>query len=298
MRQPNFFLVGAPKCGTSSMNSYLGQHPEIFMARKEPHYFASDLEWEAGFGGIKDLGEYLSIFDAAGDEPVVGEASVFYLYSRTAAERIRAFCPTAKILCMLRNPVDAIRSFFHMNVANGSESILDIRTALAAEPLRLAGENIPSRVLIDCNVFYTRVASYADQVTRYIQAFPPEALHFVLFDDFVGDPRRSFAGVLEHLEVDPTFEPDFEVVNAARRIRNVGVRQFLRSRPALGKFLHRHVPPSWRRRAGDVVEAISEEKNPPPQIDVDLRSRLLQQLRPDIERLATLIQRDLSAWVG
>ncbi len=278
------------------MNVYLGQHPDIFMARKEPHYFASDLEWAPEFGGIKDLEKYQAIFRAASDQTVVGEASVFYLYSQTAAENIRVFSPTAKILCILRNPVDAVQSFFHMNVANGSEDLLDISEALAAEPKRLAGGHIPQRVLVDCNVFYTRVASYAEQVARYLQTFPREALCFLLFDDLARNPREAFRQVLEFLEVNPDFEPDFEVVNAARRIRNVGARQFLRSNPALGRFLHRHVPPRWRRRAGDLAERVSNQEQARPRMDLELRASLRERFRADIQRLETLVQRDLSGW--
>ncbi len=120
---PNFFIVGAPKCGTTALYEYLRPHPSIFMPRhKEPHYFASDL---GTYPFIKTLDDYRRLFDGAGPQHLrVGEASVYYLRSTTAIANIRAFNPDAKLIAMFRNPVEMVHSLHSqlLYVAEENES--------------------------------------------------------------------------------------------------------------------------------------------------------------------------------
>jgi hypothetical protein len=122
VRKPDFFIVGAPRSGTSSMMNYLEEHPDIFMARPpgdEPHFFGTDLSapWS-----IADERSYLSLFDDAKDEIRAGEKSVSYLYSKRAAVEIKEFQPSAKIIIMLRNPVDVIYSIHGLRFYLGHEN--------------------------------------------------------------------------------------------------------------------------------------------------------------------------------
>jgi hypothetical protein len=129
-RRPGFFLVGAPKAGTTAMNTYLSRHPEIFMAQKELHYFSH----EAFYGpplAERDFDWYLDQFREAGEKTLLGEASVWYLSSSTAAERIKEFEPSAKILIHVRNPTDLIVSYHSELLFLGYEDIEDIEQALA-----------------------------------------------------------------------------------------------------------------------------------------------------------------------
>src|SRR5438034_3527344 len=116
MKIPGFFIVGAPKCGTTAMNDYLAGHPDIFMAKKEIHYFGSDLEIKQ-----KKLSgeEYLDFFKEGEHKYIVGESSVWYLYSKNAAAEIKAFSPGAKIIIMLRNPVDMLPSLHSQHIFDG-----------------------------------------------------------------------------------------------------------------------------------------------------------------------------------
>src|SRR6266851_453338 len=108
---PNFFIVGAAKAGTTAMHGFLSQHPDVFMsAVKEPCWFASDLGIRTPWND--DLHDYLALFAGGGDVTVRGESSPAYLLSSESAARIRSFCPEARILILLRNPLDAIRSVF------------------------------------------------------------------------------------------------------------------------------------------------------------------------------------------
>ena len=181
MRKPNFFIVGAPRCATSAMNTYLKQHPEIFMAKKESHFFATDLN-APHF--TKDKDKYLALFSKAGDEKRIGEASVMYLYSRQAASKIKEFCPRARIIIMLRNPVDMMYTLHRHNVYHGSENLIDFEVALNAEKERKKGLRIPKNVRLVEGLFYRELAKYTQQVKRYLDVFGQENVFVVIYDEF------------------------------------------------------------------------------------------------------------------
>src|SRR5437016_1845324 len=112
MRKPDFFLVGAPKCGTTAMAQYLAARPDIFMARKEMHVFGSDLRFGPQFYR-RNLDAYLAEFEGWKDQPRGGEASVWYLLSKRAAAEIKAFNADARIIIMLRDPVEMLHSMYY-----------------------------------------------------------------------------------------------------------------------------------------------------------------------------------------
>jgi len=145
MRRPNFFIVGAPKCGTSALFAYLNQHPQVFMAHlKELHFFGTDVRYPAR----PTLDQYLLHFAKAREELRVGEASTSYLFSQSAAQEIRAFNPAARIVIMLRNPVDMMYSLHSEMLYWLNEDIEDFEAALEAEEKRKVVENITERIVI------------------------------------------------------------------------------------------------------------------------------------------------------
>src|SRR5882757_7658017 len=144
MPKPDFFIVGAPKCGTTALYRCLEAHPEIFVPeRKELHHFGTDL-YSPTY--VRQLDEYLSLFAAAGDAKRVGEASVWYLFSKRAATEINAFNPQASVIIMLRNPVEMLHSLHSQHLYNGTEEISDFATALNAEGDRKMGRCLPKDV--------------------------------------------------------------------------------------------------------------------------------------------------------
>ena len=151
------------------MNDYLSQHPEVFVPGiKEVHFFGSDLHFTKG--ALRDEGAYRALF-AGATEPRRGEASVWYLYSRTAAKEIHAFSPDAKVIVMLRNPADMLYSQHSQFLYNGNEDITDFREALAAEPERRAGRRIPASAHLVEGLFYSETVKYAEQLERYFDIF-------------------------------------------------------------------------------------------------------------------------------
>ena len=120
---PNFFIVGAPRAGTTALYHYLSQHPDVFLPRvKEPHYFGSDLEFAVP---RMTFDEYRNLYQGVTNEKVVGDGSVMYLMSQTAAKEIKKICPEAKIIIMLRHPVDLLVSLHQKMLLTGNETIDD-----------------------------------------------------------------------------------------------------------------------------------------------------------------------------
>ena len=207
--RPNFFIVGAPKCGTTSLHEYLQRHPEIFMPFfKEPHFFGSDLEGSR-FRQFRAKPErYLKLFRDARGEKRIGESSPWYLTSERAAAEIQAYDPAAKIIIMLRNPIDMMYSMWSQFRYSGNEQIETFEEALAAEADRQAGRRIRRVAHCVTGLRYREMTRFARQVPRYFERFGRENVKIIIFDDFRSDTPAVFRDVLAFLEVDPALPDD------------------------------------------------------------------------------------------
>jgi hypothetical protein len=294
-RSPNFFIVGAPKSGTTAMDAYLERHPDIFMAEKEPHYFARDLLDQGD--ALLDKERYMRRFEPASDQKVIGESSVFYLYSKVAASLIHESDPNAKILIHLRDPVDFVASHHSQLVFVGGEPIKDLREALDAEPARRIGENLPREFRWYRTLLYTDIARFSDQVARFIDTFGRDRILINLYDDFRQDTAAVYRRTLEFLEVDSAFEPTFEVVNANKRMRSKLLMDVaVRNPPNWLSAVSRIVSPDTRRAIKNRIDRFNTKYEPREPMPKDVRQRLCDALRPDVERLGVLIDRDLGHW--
>jgi predicted DNA-binding protein len=295
MKRPNFFIVGAPRCGTTAMYQYLKKHPEIFMPDewKEPYFFGSDLSFRKP---RMTREQYLSLFSRVRDEKRIGEASVLYLYSKHAAKEIKEFCPESSIIIMLRNPVDMIYSWHSELLYEGSENIEDFASALDAMEDRKRGLRIPTKTnLIDC-LYYLDIPRYTEQVQRYLDNFGRENVHIIIFDDFQRDTAGVYKETLDFLRVNPHFSTDLKAVNPNKALRVKALRRLVKSRRA-PLWLRVTVPRpvrSWLLRS---LSRLNTRYSPRPPIAPELRMRLQVEFTPEIERLSELLGRDLTHWV-
>ncbi len=297
MAKPNFFVAGAVKSGTSAMCEYLARHPDIFVpAEKEINFFGSDMPIR-----VPRLTEeqYLDWFyDGVRDESRICDGSVWYMYTRKAAEEIRAWAPDARILMMLRNPVDAMVSLHSQLLYNGDEEIRDFQEALEAEEDRKEGRRLPGKVSFPQMLFYREITRYADQVGRFLDRFGADQVQVSLFDDFVADTPGVYRSTLEFLGVDPGFVPDFQVVNPNKSVRNRRMQDFLKRPPAWLRRIGRAILPGYESR-GKLrrrLMAWNTRYHPRDRIDPALKARLRRECAPDILRLEERIGRDLRIW--
>jgi hypothetical protein len=291
-QQPNFFIVGAPKCGTTAMNDYLAQHPEIFIPEiKEVHFFGSDLHFSKG--ALRDEAAYLALF-AGATEPRRGEASVWYLYSRRAAAEIHAFSPDAKIIVMLRDPPDMLYSQHSQFLYNGNEDLTDFRAALAAEDERRAGRRIPKSAHLVEGLFYSETVRYAEQLARYFDRFGRENVHVILYDDFRSDLAGSYRETLRFLGVREDFAPEFAVVNPNKRARSALLRDFVQAPPERVKRLARlFFPRDLRQRVMKGLDKANIRYEARPPLEPALRAELSARFAPEVRALEQLLGREL-----
>jgi hypothetical protein len=294
---PDFVIIGAPKSGTTAMHAYLAEHPGIYLpARKELRYFGADLDPRYG-RPLSDAG-YDQHYEEAPAAALVGTAYVWYLFSRTAAAEIAQVAPAARMVAMLRNPVDMLPALHAEHLSNGNEDIDDFAAALAAEPDRRAGQRIPPEAHLPQGLLYSEVPRYAEQLQRYFDTFGREQVHVVIFDDFRRDPAAAYAGVLRFLGVDPSFSPgSFQTVNPRHRVRSHRLRRFLSRPPERARRVARAVIPqrlrrgAWARLAAANDRAVAAEPLSPA-----LRQELQALFADEVTRLSALLDVDLSAW--
>jgi hypothetical protein len=227
--RPDFFIVGAAKCGTTALFQYLSQHPAVFMpAMKEPKYFCTDLKT---VGSVRTYADYRALFAPASAECVTGEASCWYLYSKIAIERIMAHNPDAKIIVMLRYPVDAAHSLHAAAWGYKHENIGDFEDAWRVQGARLSGEHMPPHWPEPLTLQYGAMYRYTEQVRRVLSHVPEKQRHFIVYEEFFADPRRHYAKVLEFLNLAPNANTTFSVVNPAVGPRSSLVDRLLRKPP-------------------------------------------------------------------
>jgi len=309
LRGPDFFLVGAPKSGTTAMAKYLGEHPEIGMAaRKEVHYFGTDLHprmvrrkrltrtlgrWDPG----REAGaheHYLRLFSAVQGRRRLGEASVWYLYSRTAAVEIAEFAPDAQIIAMIRNPIEMLPSLHSQLVRVGIEPVEDFAEALALDEERErsgAPQGFAPRS-------YRSAVRYSEQIKRYLDVFGTNNVSVILYEDFRDHTLDVYRRACRFLGVDSAFVPDLAVVNPNRRVRSRAVRRLIWQPPdALRRLLRSTVSQPTRIRIGAALKRWNTRpvRREPAPADV------VRSLRPivaeEADELGALLGIDLSFWL-
>lgn len=294
--RPDFFIVGAPRCGTTFMYEYLRQHPQVFMPnRKEPGFFSTDLDsgsYLDSLSFMRDEAEYLELFRAARPGQRIGEASTWYLYSVEAAGNIARFDPQANILIMLRDPVDMLYSLHGRRVFGGSEN-LGFSDALVAEEDRRLGLRIPPRARNIKGLYYHDVGRYSAQVERYLSHFGPAQVKVLIFEEFRDDPASTYRETLQFLGLDPWFRPDFQVVNASATRRAWWLQQMLLS-PTLVRLARAAIPAALRPRVGPLIDRVNSKITEREPLDPALRLRLREEFHSDVVRLSHLLGRDFT----
>ena len=297
---PNFLIVGGAKAGTTALHAYLEQHPRIYMSPvKETNFFALEGR-PLNFTGpgdddaindfsITSLEAYQAQFEGVTNEKAVGEASPLYLYDPQAPGRIAHYLPDAKIVVILRHPVErAYASFLHL-VRDEREPFRDFARALEEEDERVAAgyEHI---------WHYRRLGFYAEQLSRYYERFPAEQIKVYLQDDLKRDAGALFRDLFAFLEVDPTFVPDTSVRHNVSGIpKNRALHAFLRKPNPVKSLLKPLLPQKLRQRLISDVSARNLEK---PPLDPKVEAQLAALYAEDIGKLQGMLGRDLSHWLA
>ena len=307
---PSVFLIGAPRCGTTSISKLLARHSEICFSRpKELNYFGH-VPTEALQRIQQDyLDRYFSDFDPE-QHRVVAEGSVTYLYDPNALSLIQSIQPNARFLVAVRNPVDMLRSYHFRLLYLLEEDETDFERAWDLQEARARGEHIPKRCSDPRRLQYGQVASLGLQVERLIDTVGRERCHIIVADDIRSDPvatcRRllKFCGVTDDLEKLPRIRAHapFPHRHKSRTYRWRWLQQILYKPPrailkaAVRSEVNRGVRPLSLKQFHKKLATLNLVKGDAPRFSPALKERLVRAFDDDIRKLEGILERDLSAW--
>lgn len=304
MTKPNFFIVGAPKSGTTSLTCYLSDHPQVFMPTvKEPNFFAGQFLIDARrvtlHPYLASEQHYLALFRDANEQKAIGEASANYLRFPEALEGIRDFNPSAKIIVMLRNPVDLVQALHAQLLYELRETERDFAQAWRLQADRQQGRQLPDSRLFCDDLLYGRMAKVGEQLERLLQIFPRNQVHIILFEEFVRDTRNTYLEVLDFLNIQRDKRSDFPKHNERRTHKLRQVSYYYKRMPVPVKLFAARVRQTLGVESFGVNRFIKTVNTRPAvraQLNSDILRLLEEYFREDINRLEHLLVCDLSHW--
>jgi hypothetical protein len=310
---PNFFIVGAAKGGTTSLHAYLAQHPEVYMSPiKEPNYFAQAdmrpenfnreyrqdvaLDIDRYLSGAMDRHihianvsrweDYIRLYRDVRGEKAVGEASTSYLYCPSAAPRIAETIPDARIVMILRNPIERAYSHYLMNLRLGKTLDDDfLREVEADYRQEIKGWGV-SRLYLD-------LGFYSSQVLHYLEHFPSDRVHIIIYDDYRERPGETMTGLCRFLGIDERVAIDVSREHNAAGVPRFKHLNYLLTQAGIISTMKRIMPDALKQRLQSVVYSGKAV----PKMDVKSRTCLADFYREDVGRLGELLRRDLSGWL-
>jgi Sulfotransferase family len=312
-------IVGAPRCGTTTLSRLLASHPDVSFSKvKEPHYFAlfdlNALSDEELREAVKTeyLDRYFPEIDPAAE--IIAEASVSYLYAPERLRPILRLWPEAKFVIAVRDPLQLIPSLHQRLVYQGDETVTDLERAWRLTAERRRGRKVPRTCLDARQLYYDEAGRLGKNVGHFFEVIGRERCHVVLFDDLKADPGKVYAELLQFLGLRPAPLPPEGNQHRAGQGYRIGWLQRLLKRPPVartvlaGKHFRRrvaskpHRPPSWVARkimAGrTALLRWNRAPAPPVRMSAALAREIRDTLHEDRMELSRLLQRDLGHWLG
>lgn len=315
---PFAFIVGAPRCGTTTLASFLQQHPDVcFSAVKEPHFFSRDEVAALPQSELRTVveEEYWQRFfgHCEGRAKLHAEGSVTYLYAAERMQPILDLWPQAKFVIALRDPLAMLPSLHARLLVTGDETIRDFATAWAEIGERAQGKSLPKRAVDPRWLRYDWAGELGRNVEQFISMVGRDRCHIILFDDLKADPAGTYRELCRFLAIEPWDGTDFEPQRINKTIR-IGWLQRLLKRPPkairtalAGEQFHKREKTVGSRDSPALAAIFRIRKrllewNKVPAkrqpLDAHVRQEVIDRLRNDVILLSKVIDRDLSHWLG
>ncbi|MEX0902116.1 MAG: sulfotransferase domain-containing protein [Pseudohongiellaceae bacterium] len=238
MKKPNLYVIGAPKCGTTTLAYWMSQHPEVYVSpRKEPHYFFNP--YRMGMS----LWDYEALFEEVRPtQSVVAEASIWYLYSEVAVVRILNYNPDAKFVVCLRNPMEMAPSLHMQRYYSGYEMEPDFNLAWQLNSVREAGSltkvyGIDPEMGDPSHMSYRKVCMLGRQVEQLLSRIDRDRVFFMFLDDMQSDPSALWHDLQIFLGVTQYGNIDMSAQNPATTHRNATISRFLNKLGSMKRFV-------------------------------------------------------------
>ena len=279
--QPNFFIVGGAKCGTTNMSYYLDEHPQVFMSElNEPYYFAR-LDIPENFkreSMIKDYKKYLELFKKAKNHRAVGEASSVYLSCPHSASEIKNTFPDSKIIISIRDPIErAHASYFSYKFMN-----LDKRSFTGM--LDWHENQIKNSEFFIDNIL--EPGFYSKHIKRFQENFSSDKIKIIIFEEYVKNTIPTINSILAFLGIDEKIEFD-EQPKGAYRVPKNKISKLLLENATFRKTATKLIPTVTRQNIGDKY-FVKQTKKPP----------MLQQERERLKKIYESEVRELEVLLG
>ncbi len=289
-KYPNLFIVGAQKCGTTSLYDWLSKHEEVFTGfHKEPGTLSGSRERPVP--SVMTYDDYLAAYADWTTERYALDGSTRYLAAPAAPSNIAKFANDPKIIMMFRNPVDAIRSRHHFAVSIQRQHITNFEDALADDD---AAEFDDLAELQPIRESF----AYAKHLRRYREVFRQESIRVILFDDLKQDASKVLTSLCDWLDI-PPMETSLPKSNTARKVRFKALSKLIEHPPEIAqKGLALVLPEQSRHRLRQTLRSLNGRSATNPPLNPDTRRALESRFAPQIDELSELIDRDLSHWKG
>lgn len=289
MKKPNFFILGAPKCGTTSLAHWLSLHPQIYMSPiKEPNFFNHDFKYRLS------LEKYEQLFEGATqDHRAIGEASVWYLYSKTAVENIENYVKNSRFIVCLRNPVDMAYSLHQQSVFSGMEHVKDFETAWRLNADRLEGKSIsrwckaPPRHLA-----YNSSCALGTQVETLFEKIAKERVLPLFLDNIMQDTRKEYVKIMDFLNVDDDGRQSFPVKNSSKVRKSI----LLRKISLVSWYIKERIGLYHGFGILTKIEKFNRRNINRKTLSPEFRKELISSFMPEINKLESILKTNLDHW--
>ncbi|MBU2101233.1 sulfotransferase [Patescibacteria group bacterium] len=290
---PNFFIIGAPKCGTTAMSEYLSEHPQIFISNpKEPHYFNSDLKFNKRNNTVA---RYKECFEGvASQHDVIGEASTWYLFSDKAVGNILKLNPKAKFIVMVRSPIELAYALHSENYFHSDENVKDFEEAWNLQDIRKSGKRIPIFCEEPALLMYGDVAKVGEQVEKLFSLVPQDNTKIVFFDDLKNNTKGEYRKILDFLGV----EFDDRYIFPPKNMNKIARFDFLKPLFRVGDSLKslfriRYSFGILNRMVG--LNTVNKKRSILSETFIE---HLIDYFSEDIKKLSKATNNDLSSWLN
>jgi hypothetical protein len=291
MKKPNFFIIGAPKCGTTSLADWLSKHPQVFMSPdKEPMFFNTDF----GNQKTKSFPAYESLYkDARAEHFAVGEASTFYLNSKLAVEKILRYQPDAKFIVLLRKPQEMIVSL-HSQACKGVENQYDFQKAWMLQENRYKGFDLPPFTKHPELFQYGERCKLGTQLTRLYDVAASDKIHVAFLEEIRVSPDIEFKKVLDFLSLHEWYPEVFSVKNKRVRIRAKWLKYSLNFLSEMKMRMGVKAPTGLLKN----IHQLNRQRVSSPDIPECLESVLDRYFFEDIKKVEQIVGYVPSNWKG